>query len=207
MSPDQRRLNRNLLSHDLQRVSMKSRAVVLGARDSILWARRRNGRHILHRTDADSVTVENGISDDIIRCGLLRQGYNDAARTDDPSFLKCDLGDRIAQEFLMVERDVSNDADQRLDDVGCVEAAAHSDFEDCNVDALGREVAESDGGHHLEETGMPGQGAVAYQLLCGAIDVAVEPREIVVGDFIAVDADSFIDADEVWRGVQRSFQP
>src|ERR1039458_8814586 len=41
-----------------------------------------------------------------------------------------DLGDRVAQVFLVVERDVGEDGEQRIDDVGGVEPAAHADFQD-----------------------------------------------------------------------------
>lgn len=143
-----------------------------------------------------------GLADGLVGIGVLRQGDKGAVGPQDAGFFAGDLGDGVAQVVLMVERDVGDDGDQRVDDVGGVEASAKADLEDGNINGLLGEVEERERGQCLEEAGRVGQVAGADQPFGGGVDLEVEPREVVVGDGGAVDLDALVDAGEVGRGVE-----
>ena len=61
-------------------------------------------------------------------------------------------GRRVAEELLMVEREVGDAGDQRLvDDIGRIEPAAEPDFEDAGVGRRPREGEQRDRGRDFEE--------------------------------------------------------
>ncbi len=93
-------------------------------------------------------------ADGLVGFGVLRQRDEGAVRAEDTGLFAGDLGDGVAEVVLMVERDVGNDGDQGVDDVGGVEAAAEADFEDGDVSLLLLEVEEGQGGQSLEEAGV-----------------------------------------------------
>ena len=65
---------------------------------------------------------------------MLGQGDERAVGAEDAGFFAGDGGDGGAEPLRVVERDVGDDGEERIDDVGGVEAAAHADFEDREVD-------------------------------------------------------------------------
>ena len=134
---------------------------------------------------------------------MLRQRHHNSVRADDAGLLARDLGDGVAEIFLMIERDVGNHRDQRLDDVGRVQPAAHADFEHRNLDADAGEVFECHHGQHLEEAGMPRQLAGAQKLLRRALDAIVNRAELDIGDGFAVHPNALVDAHQMRRAVER----
>ena len=121
---------------------------------------------------------------------MLRQGHQRAAWAQDSRLFAGDLGDRVAQVFLVVERDVGEDGEQRIDDVGGVEPAAHAHFQDGDlhwfpdgsVCFLVREVQESQRGQRLEEARMVRQPAGRDQLPGRLVDAKVEARKVFLGN-------------------------
>src|SRR5258708_11717711 len=102
----------------------------------------------------------------------------------------------------MVERNVGDDTEQRLDYIGGVETSAHANFEDGDLNFLEGKVSKGNGGHHFEKAGMPRQITPFNQLFGGAIDFAMQMRERFVADFLSVDANTLVDADEMRRGIE-----
>ncbi len=126
---------------------------------------------------------------------------------DDPCLLARNLGHRVPKIFLMIERNVGDDADPRLDHIGRIETSAHADFEHRDVDSLAREIFERDRRQHLEKTRMPGQLTFGHQPLGRAIHQFVDEREIVVRNCCAIHANALIDPNQVRRGVEPVFSP
>ncbi len=104
----------------------------------------------------------------------------------------------------MVERYVSDDRNQRIDNVGGIESSAHSDFEHRDLHPNAGEVLERHDRQHLKEAGMPRQLARTQQLLGSALDPIVNLAELNVGNGLAVDPDALIDAHQVRRAVKSS---
>ena len=55
---------------------------------------------------------------------------------DDAGLLACDGLQRVAEELGVVKPDVGDDGEQGGDDVGAVQAPAHADLDDGDVDLL-----------------------------------------------------------------------
>ena len=69
----------------------------------------------------------------------------------DAGFLGCNLWQRVTKELGMIERDIRDDAEHGLDDVGRVETTAQSHFDDCDIDLAICKVAESHHSGQFEE--------------------------------------------------------
>ena len=70
---------------------------------------------------------------------------------DDAGLLACNEGKRVAEELLVVERDVGDDAEVGADDVGAIQTASQADLHDSHIDLLLSEILEREGGCELEE--------------------------------------------------------
>src|SRR5271166_1251667 len=148
------------------------------------------------------MTIENSVTNDIIGLGMLRQRDHQSIFANDSGLLASDFTNRVAQIFLVVERDIGNDREQRIDDVGGIEASAHFNFEHGDLRADAGKVLEGYDSEHLEETGMPRKLAGMQQLLCGALDAIVNLAELDIGDGLAVDANALVDTHEMGRAVE-----
>src|ERR1700682_3947051 len=102
----------------------------------------------------------------------------------------------------MIERDVGDDADLRLNHISGVEPPAHADLEHRNIYFLSREVFKSDGGQHFEKAGMPWQFILSDEPLGGSVDHVVQQGKLVVADFFPIDSDALVDPNQMRRGVQ-----
>ena len=87
---------------------------------------------------------EDGIPDDVIGLRLLRQGHHHSTRPDDSHFFPRNLPDRSAQKFLVVERNICDDAHSWLNDVGRIQAPTHPDFEHRDSNFPSAEILERD---------------------------------------------------------------
>src|SRR6266700_1409802 len=83
----------------------------------------------------DGVDIERdgGFADGLVGVWVLRKGNQGAFCTEDAGFFAGDGGDGRAEVFLVVERDVGDDGEDGVDDVGRVEPAAEAYFEDGDV--------------------------------------------------------------------------
>src|SRR5882724_3471654 len=82
---------------------------------------------------------------------LLGGDYGNAG-FDDSGFFGGNFTQRMAEEVFVVEIDTSDDADPRRKNVGCIEAATKSSFENCELHFLLSEIDESDSGNALEKS-------------------------------------------------------
>jgi hypothetical protein len=66
------------------------------------------------------------------------------ARLRDPDLVAGDLGRRVAEDLRMVERDVGDNRDERVEHVGPIELAANADLDDGEIDLFLGEIHERD---------------------------------------------------------------
>ena len=62
----------------------------------------------------------------------------------------------------MIERNVGDYADLRLNHIGGIETPTHTNLEHGDIYSLAREVFKSDGRQHFKKARMPGQFALSY---------------------------------------------
>ena len=92
----------------------------------------------------------------------------------------------------MLEPDVGDDAQDRDDDVRGVEPPSEPCFDHRDLDVALREVVERQGGGHLEER--------EFQFDHLVVVLVYEVDDLLLGDHLAVDADSFAEVLQVGRG-------
>ena len=133
---------------------------------------------------------------------MLWQRDQRAVRAQDAGLFARDEGDGVAEPLHVVERDVGDDGEQRLDDVGGVETAAHAHFEDGEIDLRLGEGFEGDRGQHFEVARVCGEASIGDQAAGTVVDAEVEPGKVLVADGRTVDANALVDALEMRRGVE-----
>ena len=94
----------------------------------------------------------------------------------------------------MVETDVGDDRNQRVDDICAVEPTAESHFNDGNVDIIVAEILERHLGGNLKE----GQSDFLEEILA----LFHEVDNILLSDGYAVDAYAFAEVEQMRRGVE-----
>ena len=115
--------------------------------------------------DAADVERDGGFADGLVGFGVLWQGDQHAVGRRMPAFSRA-ISVMVWPSYSgVVERDVGDDGEQRLDDVGGVQASAQADFEDGDVDLRARRNEEGHRGEGLEEAGRCGQLAPDDQAL------------------------------------------
>jgi len=65
----------------------------------------------------------------------------------------------------VVERDVGDDGEERIDYICCVEASAHADFKDRQIDFCLGKIDEGQGSKNLEEAGVLREATLLHELL------------------------------------------
>src|SRR5690348_10992991 len=147
---------------------------------------RGDGGNVGNGADGAGAAFQGGFADHVIGSGVLGQDDDHAAGMNDSGLLAGNFGDGVAEKFLVVERDVGYDRNQGLNNIGCVQTAAHADFEHGNVNLGLGELLEGDGGQHLKKTGMPGQLAGRDQAVGSLFDAIMQSCELGVTNFFAV---------------------
>jgi hypothetical protein len=112
------------------------------------------------------------------------------------------LRDRIAEPLHVIERDVGDDGNERLDDIRRVQPPAHADFQHGQIHLGFGEGAEGQSGQRLKEAGVARQRAFTDQPSRAVVHAEVVAREGLVGDERAGDPDPFVDPIQMRRGVQ-----
>ena len=137
---------------------------------------------------------------DFARLRLLRRDDGAHARSYDGGFLGGNLRERVAEVFLMVERDGRYRDGRRSCARRRVETAAQTRFENREFDSRVAEGAERDCRHLLEE------GRERARLFAhaprGFANFRGLSRKLLAGDFAAVDANALLYRDEVRRRVE-----
>ena len=75
-------------------------------------------------------------------------------RFDDSGLFRRDFRQRVAEKVFMIKIDTRNNACFGNDDVCCIQPAAKSGFENCNLCASFSEVSESNRGDAFKKGGM-----------------------------------------------------
>ncbi len=70
--------------------------------------------------DGSDVEGGGGFAYGLVGFGVLGESDEGAVGAEDAGLFAGDLGDGVAEVVLMVEGDVGDDGEERVDDVGCV---------------------------------------------------------------------------------------
>src|ERR1700686_4093427 len=105
---------------------------------------------------------------------MLGQSHQNAFGAENACLFAGNLGDRAAEPFHVIEGDVCNDGDKRLDDVGGIKAPAKANFDNGYFDLLLGKVEEGESCHNLKEGGGMGKSALANKLGGRIIDLNIE---------------------------------
>ena len=95
----------------------------------------------------------------------------------------------------MIERNIGDHTDPRLNHIGCIQASAHSHFEHSDLHFAGREIFKCYCRQHLKKTGMPRQLTILDQPFSRAFHQIVQQCELIVRDLLTVDLNTFVDSD------------
>jgi hypothetical protein len=137
---------------------------------------------------------------------MLRERDERAVLAQDAALLAGDLGDGVAKILLVVERDVGDDGEQRLDDVGRVQPAAETDFQHQDAGVFAIEIQEGDGREPLEEAGQLGKAAVRKQLPAGLVYAGIDLGEVAVWNrfqhAVVRELNAFVHAYQMRAGVE-----
>ena len=138
---------------------------------------------------------------------LSRSGRT--AGLDDAGLLPGDGVQAGSQAGLVIVADGRDHRDDGIDQVGGVQASPQADLQDGDIDIFFREVEKGHGRHYLEVGGVVLQlqaaafaGGPGQQLLHRLLDGARQASQFFRENLPAVDADTFLDADQVGGGVE-----
>ncbi len=131
---------------------------------------------------------------------MRREDGGTHARADDGGLLGGDFGERVAEIFLMVERDRSDGDEGGAGGGRRVEPPAETGFEDGQLDPRRAEGRERDGRQLLEEGRECAR--LSLNLFGSRAHLSRRAREVFMRNLFAADADALGDGDEVRRGVE-----
>ncbi|OQA87446.1 MAG: hypothetical protein BWY31_00816 [Lentisphaerae bacterium ADurb.Bin242] len=138
--------------------------------------------------------------------GFIGNGASDKdrhARLDDPRLLESDLGESVAEVFLVFQREGGDDAGQRRDDVCGVQTPSHAGLPDHEVCPRFREQQRGGRGGRFEV----GDAESFFQeLFRGGADFLQRPGDRDGIRNGAVDAEPFVHLDQVGRGIEPGFE-
>jgi hypothetical protein len=132
------------------------------------------------------------------RTGELLGEHGRGAGLDDPGLLDRDHVRGVAEQPGMVDGDGGHHRDGAVGDVGGVPGAAETDLDDGDVDGRVGEGGIRHPDDRLEEAQRVGLGGVDEVGV--RRDVVERADELLVGQWLAVDADALVDALEVGTG-------
>jgi hypothetical protein len=132
----------------------------------------------------------------------LREPNHPPTWPQDAGFLAGDGGDGGAEPLGVVERNVGDDGEERIYDVGCVEAAAHTNLEHREFNLCLGKIDEGQRGEDFKEAGVLREAALLHELLRRLVNAEVEAGEVIVGNLGVIDADALVDALQMRRGVE-----
>src|SRR5207248_3198340 len=144
------------------------------------------------------VTFFSALSDDCFRLRSLRRRDNGSAWLNDSCFFLRNLDNGMAEPFLVVEIDWSNDADRRLDRISGIESSAQAGFEHQNFAARPLKMLQRQCRRDLKKRRMWIPIANAFT------NFSETTRDFVFGNLLAVHANAFAKADKVRGGEQSS---
>jgi len=142
-------------------------------------------------------------SEDDFACFGMLPGENDGNRAlQDTGLFGCDFAKGVAQEIFVVEIDAGDDGNDRVKNVGGIEAAAEADFEDAKFDALTSERFECHGGDAFEIRRMRAEFSIGEEFFDQDVNASERFGEGIVGDLLAMDANALVDSFEMGGSVE-----
>ena len=151
--------------------------------DHSIGIARANTRHVGSCANPVHIKLRRHLAKNLVGFRVLRQRNHRSAGAQDSRFFSRDGGDGRAQPFHVVERNIGDNREQRINDVGGIEATAHTHLEHSHIDMVLGEVEKCECGEDLKVAGQLRQAAGKEQLLACIVDAEIEARKIVVGDF------------------------
>ena len=135
--------------------------------------------------------------------GRFRQLARDDHRVglDDSRLLDCDGLDRRTEVLLVVEADRRDCADGRWQDVGCIEPATESDFDDGDVDAGTSKQFEGDHRRDLEERRIDRKRSASAQTVHAVEHVSDDGLQFFGFDRCRPDDEALVQLREMGRRV------
>src|SRR5258708_2939566 len=100
------------------------------------------------------------------------------------------------------EKDGGEGGKGRVEDIGCVKAAAETYFEDGKFHALAGEVFKGHGRDALEVGGMRSELACGEKSFGQGVDSSKSLREGIIANLFAMEADALVDSFQMRRRVQ-----
>src|SRR5207248_9077652 len=144
------------------------------------------------------VTFLSAMPDNYFRLRSLRRRDNRGALLNDSCFFLGNLGNGMAEPFLVVEIDRGNDADRRLDRISGIESSVHAGFEHQNFAARPLKMLQRQSCRDFKKRRMWIPIANAFTNFSEAT------RNFVFGNLLAVHANALAKTDEVRGGEQTS---
>ena len=126
------------------------------------------------------------------------------ARLDDPCFLEGDLGQSLAEKFLMVPAHRRDNRNEGRDDVRGVQPSSHSHFEDGDVHIPFAEIEQGQNGQNLEIGRRGPQVPRGDEFVDHGLQAAEQAAKITPGNGYIPDPDPFLDSNQMGRCVQAS---
>src|SRR5215475_7668700 len=155
---------------------------------------RRTRRNIFCGIHSTHIETRRYFAQSMVRFRMLRQRDHHAVLAQYAGLLARNVSDGWAEPFGVIEGDVSNDRNERLDNVGRIKPAAHAHFEYRDIDfdfSKGRKPKRR---HRLKEAGGRWQFSLIDKPARCVFHLKVEAGKIVVRNIGAVDTDAFVHA-------------
>src|SRR5690242_16645952 len=138
-------------------------------------------------------TIPSDFLDPAADCRRIELGYERHSPLGDCRLLAGNVGEPIAEELLMIEREVGNPGDEGpLDHVRRVEPPAEANLENARVCRGPGERQKGSSCRDLEEARLDAHASVDH--------VGEQPCKLVVPDQSAGDADPLVEPDQVRAG-------
>ena len=127
-------------------------------------------------------------------------------RLEDARLFACNRRNRSAEICFMIERNRSDDAQMRLNDVRCIETAAQSNFNHGHI-CLTLECKKRHSRHGFEVRRVRVEFSSLDHCLSRAVNRREEFSKTALRDFSSVEADPLGGTDQVRRSIQSGAQP
>ena len=142
----------------------------------------------------------------VVSLSHLGQSHDHAACSNDPGLLTGNLAQRLAQVFLMVQRNIGDHANPRLDHIRSIQPSAHSDFKHRQIRPAAREILKRHRRQHLKKTRMPGQVSLAHQSFRGPAHDVMHQSKVIVRNRHSVEPNPLVDPHQMRRRIKPSLQ-
>src|SRR3984957_13738006 len=160
-------------------------------------------RHVFGSADSLYGKLSCHLTKNLVGFRMLRQGNQCAVPPQNSGLFARNSRYGRAEPFGVVERNIGNNGQERIANVGGVETATHADFEHSSIDARFSKVHQPLRGEDFEEAGHLRQRAIEQQSLGRTMDEEVKSRKVVVVNFYGAKPDALVGA----RQMRRSIEP